>query len=98
MAALDPTAVGGLSADQMKAFDPTAMAGFDQGKVAALDPTAVGGLSADQMKAFDPTAMAGLIRVRWLRWIRQQWVRLMPSDGGFDPALMAGFDQSKHCA
>ena len=39
VAALDPTAVGGLSADQMKAFDPTAMAGFDASQVAALDPT-----------------------------------------------------------
>ena len=28
----------------MKAFDPTAMAGFDASQVAALDPTAMAGL------------------------------------------------------
>ena len=60
VAALDPTAVGALDAQQMAAFDPTAMAGFDQSKVAALDPTAVSGLTPDQMKAFDLTAVAGL--------------------------------------
>ena len=36
VAALDPTAVSGLSADQMKAFDPTAMAGFDRASIARL--------------------------------------------------------------
>ncbi|MEC8587719.1 MAG: hypothetical protein VXY78_05030, partial [Pseudomonadota bacterium] len=82
-AALDPTAMGGLSADQMAAFDPTAMAGFDQSKVAALDPTAVGGLSADQMKAFDPTAMAGFDQSKV---------------AALDPTAMAGFDQSKMAA
>ena len=60
VAALDPTAVGGLSADQMKAFDPTAMAGFDQSKVAALDPTAMAGFDQSKMAALDPTAVAGM--------------------------------------
>ena len=82
--ALDPTAMGGLSADQMKAFDPTAMAGFDQSKVAALDPTAVGGLSADQMRHS--------IRLRWPVLIRVRWLRLTTAMAGFDQSKMAALD------
>jgi hypothetical protein len=59
VAAMDPTAMGGLKADQVAGMDATAMAGFSSNQVAAMDPTAMGGLKADQVAGMDATAMAG---------------------------------------
>ena len=51
--------MGGMSAAQMTALAPTAMAGFKSDQVAALDPTAMTGFKADQIGAMGATAMAG---------------------------------------
>ena len=77
---LDPTAMEGLDKDQLKNFDPEAVAGFDNEHMENFDPTAMEGFDKDQLKNFDPEAVAGFAKEHM---------------ENFDPTAMEGFDKDQ---